>query len=533
MTPRKGTKGTYKAVSAFVLCILCFFVADAVAQDELAARQGRGRQIYREGTSRSGTQVLAYIGESSLEVPGSTIPCAGCHGIDGRGKPEGGINPSNVTWDFLTKPYGLKHVSGRQHPPYTERGLELAITRGIDPGGNKLLQAMPRYVMSREDLADLVAYLQVLGNDSVPGVSDNRIVIGTLVPDSGVLTELGRAAAATTKAVFDEVNSQGGIYGRRLELQVIQTADTPAATRARVEPKLNEQGVFAMSAAVVAGAEKEILPLFSRTETPLIGPFTLYPETGFPLNRQVFYLVSGVEDQARSLLNFIAQKPEFKNSNLAVINARSEFNAAAVEAIKAHRKKKGLSEPLVIDNVAGGFDGAELVRRARQASAGIVFFLGSRDDVFEFMREAERLDWFPALLTPGALGPQALAAPAGFDGKVFISFPIAPEDQTGAGMKEFRTLAAKYNLPATHLPAQISAYAAAKILIEAIRRVGKDVTREGLLQALEGFHQYATELTPAITYGPNRRLGATGAHVITIDLKAKKLVSAGGWIDSN
>ena len=80
-----------------VLLILCLFVAEAAAQDS-----SRGRQIYMQGTSRSGKDVLAYIGDASLEVPASTIPCAGCHGFDGRGKPEGGVNPSNVTWEFLT-----------------------------------------------------------------------------------------------------------------------------------------------------------------------------------------------------------------------------------------------------------------------------------------------------------------------------------------------------------------------------------------------------------------------------------------------
>ena len=39
-----------------------------------------------------------------------------------------------------------------------------------------------------------------------------------------------------------------------------------------------------------------------------------------------------------------------------------------------------------------------------------------------------------------------------------------------------------------------------------------------------------TGLTPAITYGPNRRIGAMGAYVVTIDLKESEFVPAGGWI---
>jgi hypothetical protein len=59
------------------------------------------------------------------------------------------------------------------------------------------------------------------------------------------------------------------------------------------------------------------------------------------------------------------------------------------------------------------------------------------------------------------------------------------------------------------------------------------VSREKLIQALEGLYQYPTELTPAITYGPNRRIGAMGAYVVQIDLKEKRLLPASGWIDIN
>src|SRR5262249_13189740 len=119
-------------------------------RDSQATRESRGKQIYMKGTSPSGKQIFGYIGEDSLEVPGTAVACASCHGHDGRGKPEGDVTPSDLTWEVLTKPYGLKHGDGRQHPAYTPRGLELAITRGIDPGGNKLQNVMPRFSMSRE-----------------------------------------------------------------------------------------------------------------------------------------------------------------------------------------------------------------------------------------------------------------------------------------------------------------------------------------------------------------------------------------------
>ena len=154
---------------------------------------------------------------------------------------------------------------------------------------------MPRYQMSREDLSDLIVYLNRLGKYSDPGISEGKIVIGTAFPARGTLADMGQAVKAVTTAYFDELNSQGGIYNRKFEVKFTETGDTPAATRANIERLIKEEQIFAMTAAFIAGSEKEIVPLMAQREVPLIGPLTLYPQTDFPLNRQVFYLLSGVD----------------------------------------------------------------------------------------------------------------------------------------------------------------------------------------------------------------------------------------------
>jgi ABC-type branched-subunit amino acid transport system substrate-binding protein len=505
----------------------------AQTEEPATLRQSRGKQIYVRGTSPSGKDLLAYLGESSLKVPGDTMACANCHGLDGQGKPESGVNPSNLTWEALTKPYGVTHADGRQHPPYTKRGLELAITRGTDPAGNKLQNAMPRYRMSSEDLADLIVYLELLGKDRDPGISDNTIAIGMAAPAKGALADMGQAVKAVTTAFIDELNSQGGIYNRRLELKFVETAETPAATRANVERLLKDEKVFAMTGVFIAGADNEILALMARQEVPLIGPLTLYPQTGFPLNRQVFYLLSGMDGQARALVDFVAKRPELK-SPATVVYPQSELNVSVLGAITDQSKKDGLSAPQAYDYAPGRLNVAETVKQLRQTGRDAVFFLGTGDEALSLMREADKLNWFPAIFLPGgSAGPGIFGAPIGFSGRVFCSFPIALVDQSADGIREFRSLADKYMLPTEHLAAQISAYSAAKILVEALKRVGKDLSREKLIQALEGLYEYRTGLTPAITYGPNRRIGAMGAYVVTIDLKEKQFSPASGWININ
>src|SRR4028118_1981370 len=87
----------------------------------LTLEEQRGRQIYLPGTRPSGGEIVAMIGDAKVEVPASAMPCSSCHGLDGRGRPEGGVAPSDLRREGLTRPHGATRPSGRQPPPYARR----------------------------------------------------------------------------------------------------------------------------------------------------------------------------------------------------------------------------------------------------------------------------------------------------------------------------------------------------------------------------------------------------------------------------
>jgi len=86
-----------------------------------------------------------------------------------------------------------------------ERTPATAITRGVDPAEKKLHPAMPIYTMSEEDLDALVAYINQLGTELDPGLTQAIIRIGTILPMESPLKEIGEAARRTIQAYFDEV----------------------------------------------------------------------------------------------------------------------------------------------------------------------------------------------------------------------------------------------------------------------------------------------------------------------------------------
>src|SRR5688500_8585915 len=215
------------ACALALACVAAFAAAaqggaqDASAARPLDAQERRGRAIYLRGESPAGREILAAVGE--LDVPSSTVTCAGCHGARGEGKTEGGVTAGNLTWGNLLKPYGHTHPTGRKHGPFTESAFIRAVTGGVDPAGNVLLTAMPRYRMSAEDMADLIAYLKRIETDRDPGLTDTGIEVGVIIPSKGALAETGAAMRQVLAAAFEDVNARGGVFNRKITLRVVET----------------------------------------------------------------------------------------------------------------------------------------------------------------------------------------------------------------------------------------------------------------------------------------------------------------------
>src|SRR6185503_11938828 len=302
---------------------------------ELTTQEKRGKAFYLRGESASGQEITAMMGE--VDVPASTLTCAGCHGNRGQGITEGGVTAGNMTWAFLTKPYGHADDGGRKHPPFTESSFARLMTSGVDPAGNKLAVAMPNYRMTQEDMANLIAYLKRIETDSDPGVTGTSIVLGTVLPDKTALSGLARSMGDVLQAYFAEINSRGGIYNRKIELRVVNGDST--STVANMRRLIDEEQVFAMVSGLSAGAEEGVAALTREKEVPFVGPSTLMPQRGSPVNRYIFYLLPGLKEQARALATFAARKTDAKNSRVAIVSPDLDFNRAIVGSIEEQARK--------------------------------------------------------------------------------------------------------------------------------------------------------------------------------------------------
>ena len=383
-----------------------------------------GRQIYVSG---SGTASLA----GGEPMPASLFPCASCHGANGRGKAEGGVVSSNITWAELTKPYRAATPNGRRRPAYNEQTFRRALAEGVDSAGNRLHAAMPRYAMAAGEVSALIAYLKVLGREAVPGVTETTVRVGTIVPQS----EAGAQMAAVLSAYFQDA---GEVHGRRIALETV-TADA-----------LQNDPPFALAGGLTDAAAEDAV---ERAGIPLVLPLSVRRDTAAE-NQQRFYLHPGIEAQLEGLLQYTGTTRE---SAMVFLDPGAKL--ADVPA--------GGTKPLL--------------------------FLGSLLPE-DFFREAPK-----------------------YGDRIRIALTTTPADWTPEGLAEYRAFAARHGITGTNAASQLSAYAAAKVLVQALKLSGRELTRDALRASLESLYEFETGVTPAVTFGRGRRTGVPRVYVATMD----------------
>jgi len=111
-----------------------------------------GERIYYTATSASGQPITARIG--LVTMTGPMMSCVDCHGPRGEGGPI----------RFCIECHGEESPMAAFRAPalkyYGDELMKRAITTGVGPDGRPLFTPMPRWSMSDEDLADLLAYLR-------------------------------------------------------------------------------------------------------------------------------------------------------------------------------------------------------------------------------------------------------------------------------------------------------------------------------------------------------------------------------------
>ncbi len=511
-----------RAFVGLAAAVLCAAAQSASGSPEpLASDERAGRRLYLQGVTPSGEPLRALVGAGNMPLSGAAVACGNCHGADGRGRPEAGVVPPDITWAELTKPYGHTH-GHRKHGAFGQASFARAVNEGLDPQGNRLDAAMPRYALSRSELAALTAYLERLAAERDPGIGEDRLRLGTILPSGGQAGAAGKAMRAALEAYFETLNRAGGLHQRRIELVVAEDLHE-ARARFAAEP------VFALVSPFVPRAEEALGALIDELRLASVESFTAAAPPEVAPSAARFLVFAGPSEQAALLAEVAAREGM---ARAAILAAEQPPHAAAGAAAARRCEKRGCADALRIGWPPGSFDAAVTVRRLKAASRDRILFFGAEQELAQLLEQAGKVidaQWRPGVYALGELGRTAAAARERFAGKLYLAFPTSPLDRSPEGERAWRELRRDFELSPRHQAAQLAALTAAAVLVEGLRRAGRALSREQLLRSLESLSNFGPGFGPPVSYGPGRRIGARGGYVVA--MQRDRLAPASGWIE--
>jgi branched-chain amino acid transport system substrate-binding protein len=351
------------------------------------------------------------------------------------------------------------------------------------------------------------------------GVTNERILLGQAAVFSGPAAQLGIQMRNGIRAYFEHVNEKGGVHGRRLELvtedDFYEASRAPAASRKLIE----EHRVFALLGYVGTPTGVVHLPVVTQAKVPLVGMFTGAEALRVPLNRYVFHVRASYYDETEAI---VEQVVSTGGKNIAVFyqdDAYGQAGLKGVEIAMAKRKLK-ISALGTVERNTAKVEGA--VKSIHAAKPDAVVMISAYGSCAEFIRQMKRARSAATFYNVSFVGSKALADALGHDGTGVAISQVVPFPWGAAVpvVKEYQQLSKKAGLTDYNFSA-IEGFLVAKVMVEGLRRTGRDLTREKFVDTLEkldvdlgGFY---------VTYSPKSHTGSKFVDLTIIGREGKFL----------
>lgn len=359
------------------------------------------------------------------------------------------------------------------------------------------------------------------------GVTANTIKIGMFGPLTGATSVYGYPINNGAIAIYKEVNDQGGINGRKIEVVHEDGACDPAKTRAAVKKLIHTDKVFMInggncSAAVVAARDE-----FIDSKVPFMVMAATLDAISDPMNKYVFTTTLPGSGDGAVMLGFAKSIPNAKK--IAVIRHENEWANAKFKRVNEGYKAAGLEIVADVTLEAKATDATAQVLKVKAANPDATIFILYPGESAVFLRDAEKY---------GLKGP--------FVGTTAVMDLKDLQERTGSktATKDVYVTAflkgpigspelAKYtDIYKKHFPndklQSLSFYgmSGALTVVDALRKAGPDLTRDKFIAALEATKN--GDAGPAycqVNFSPTRRQGCLDGTIWT--LRGDNIVNLG------
>lgn len=309
------------------------------------------------------------------------------------------------------------------------------------------------------------------------------LVLGMSAPFHGPNGAYGLEMKEAISACFAQVNAAGGVHGRRLVLVALDDGYAPQQAAANTRALLQDHQVFALVAYCGDESLAAAAQVYGPARVPLVGAMSGAQSLRRPVHGQTFHLRASHADETAAI---VRQMVTIGVTRVAVLLQDDSFGRSGLDGVVAGLKRHRL-EPVAVAAVErGSLDMQAAAQRIARAEPQAVLLVVPYKPAAAFIGLMRAAGQRPRYLAVSTVGTDQLISLMGEGARgIGVSQVVpSPWNDTVPAVREYQRLLPQADASACSYSG-LEGYLNAKLVVDALRRSGKDPSREKFVRALE------------------------------------------------
>jgi ABC-type branched-subunit amino acid transport system substrate-binding protein len=373
---------------------------------------------------------------------------------------------------------------------------------------------------SGEDLASVASPQSATERaPTTRGVTDTEIRLGISAPFTGSAKELGNQMKLGIETAFNLINDSGGIHGRQLKLVAADDGYEPMRAAESMKELYEKQQVFGFIGNVGTPTAVVALPYALERRALFFGAFT---GAGLlrrdPPDRYVFNYRASYAEETDAVVRYLVKMRGLRPEQIAVFAQQDAYGDSGFGGVaKAMRALRGGNEGAILrlDYKRNTVDVDDAVARLRAHRIPIkaVVMVGAYRSCAKFIEKTR--DLYPGMIYTNvsfvgstALADELMLLGPRYANGVIVTQVVPAVDSYASTILKYKTALAKYfpGVPPDYV--SLEGYVAGSLLLEGLKRAGRRLDTEQLVEALETVRDLDMGLGAPINFGPTEHQGS-------------------------
>jgi ABC-type branched-subunit amino acid transport system substrate-binding protein len=333
------------------------------------------------------------------------------------------------------------------------------------------------------------------------GVTPTEIRLGASVVLSGPLGPQTTDYGAGSRLYFDAVNAAGGVHGRKISYSTLDDGFDVKRAVENTRKLIDEQGVFMIYNNTGTAQTAAILPLLEETRTIAFGPVTGASAFRDKVNPYVFHVRAGYAAEARRI---VSQLRNLGMTRVAVFYQDDGFGKTLLAELKnaSEAEKLPFVAEIKVDPKAPDFQAAAAATDKVQPQAVLMRTAGTT--FTSYIKAVQQTQAKPNFYGFSVASLDVINRELKDQARGIVLAQIMPSLRNTATpvVTEYLKLLRERSPEAVPSASQFEGFVHAKLLVEGLRRAGRNLTTESFIKAMEGageisFGRFSAKYTPS------------------------------------